>query len=286
MNPSLSILLPAHQASKTIGLAVLSTLAFMPKGSELLIFLDGENTNSKILSWASARSDVRIFSSKTAMGISGALNVLLDESRGDIIARMDADDISLPGRFLKGLKLVRSGSEDFVFANTILFGLGVKPFGFLPHLPIGVDNEQSRWLLWLGNPFAHPTMITRKSALKSLGGYRNSISEDYDLWLRAAASGFKFRRLKRHGLLYRIHPGQYTKQENFDAMVKSDPFLLESRQALRLLLIGNQNGADDEEITAKAKQVLANSRFGLAMQLKLFNWRIKKQDYKSNNSGN
>lgn len=275
MNPRLSILLPAHQASKTIGLAVLSTLAFMPKRSELLIFLDGENTNSKILSWVSVRSDVRVLSSKNPIGISGALNALLDESNGDIIARMDADDISLPGRFLKGLKLVSSSSEDFVFTNTILFGLGVKPFGFLPHLPVGLDNEQSRWLLWLGNPFAHPTMLARKSALVSLGGYRNSISEDYDLWLRAAASGFKFRRLRRHGLLYRIHPGQYTKQKNFESLVRSDPLLREARQAFKLHLNDGLRDSDEEQLTARAMDHLIRSRFGLATQMKFSNWMRK-----------
>lgn len=253
-------------------MAVFSTLAFMPKDSELLIFLDGENTNSKILSWASARSDVRIFSSKATIGIRCALNALLEESRGDIIARMDADDISLPGRFLEGLRLVSSGSDDFVFTNTILFGKEVKPFGFLPHLPIGVDNEQARWLLLLGNPFAHPTMIARKSALQTLGGYGNSISEDYDLWLRAAAAGFKFRRLKRHGLLYRIHPGQYTKQKNFESLVKGDPSLREARRALELQLNEGRSDLVEEQLTSRARDYLVRSRFGLATQMKFSNW--------------
>lgn len=281
MSTRLSILLPAHKASKTIGLAVLSTLAFKPRRSELLIFLDGQNTASKILTWASARSDVRIYSSKTTIGISGALNSLLTHSRSEIIARMDADDVSLPGRFRKGMKLVSSGSEDFVFTNTILFGKQVRPFGFLPHLPLGVDNKQSKWLLWLGNPFAHPTMIARKSAIISLGGYRNSISEDYDLWLRAVAAGFKFRRLKRHGILYRIHSGQLTQQENFDSKNTYDPLLLESREKLRLLLSDGHNDLDDEVITGKARQQLANSGIVHVIQKKLLNWRLKNQNSKS-----
>lgn len=275
MKPVLSILLPAHQASKTIGLAVLSTLAFKPKSSELLIFLDGAGTKSKVLSWVSARQDVKVFSSEKKIGISGALNALILNSEGGVVARMDADDISLPGRFLKGMQLVNAGSEDFVFTNIILFGSRVKPFGFLPHLPIGVDNEQARWLLWLGNPFAHPTMIARKSAIESLGGYRNSISEDYDLWVRAAAAGFKLRRLRRHGLLYRIHPGQHTQQKNFGPLVKSDPLLREARRALELELNDGRSDSDEEELNLKASTYLMRSRIGLATQMKFSNWRRK-----------
>lgn len=273
MNPRLSILLPAHKASRTIGLAILSTLAFKPRGSELLIFLDGADTKSKVLAWARSRPNVRIFSSEKKLGISGALNALIENSKGDVIARMDADDISLPGRFSKGTTLVSSGLEDFMFTNIILFGSSVKPFGLLPHLPIGLDNDQARWLLWLGNPFAHPTMIARKSALVSLGGYRKSISEDYDLWLRASAAGFRFRRLKRHGLMYRIHPGQYTKQKNFELMVESDSLLREARRALQLQLGGGEEHQNEQALSARAKENLAKSRFGLATQLKFLSWR-------------
>jgi len=284
MKPLLSILLPAHRASKTIGMAVLSTLAFMPKGSELLIFLDGANTDSKILSWAKKKPAVKIYSSETALGISGALNFLIEKSQGEIIARMDADDISLPGRFSKAAKLVSSGVEDIVFSNTILFGFAVKPIGILPHLPVGVNSEQSRWLLWLGNPFAHPTMVARREILVSLGGYRNSISEDYDLWLRAAAAGYRFRRLKRHGLLYRIHPGQYTKQKNFESMVASDTLLRGSREALGLQLQGGQSDLDEEAMNAKAIEILAESKSGLAVQIKFSNWRRKNRQPKQSDT--
>jgi glycosyltransferase involved in cell wall biosynthesis len=259
-------------------------MAFMPKGSELLIFLDGENTDSRVLDWARSKSCVKVFSSKTPLGISGALNALIEESQGEVIARMDADDISLPGRFSKGVKLVSRGLEDFVFTNMILFGLAVKPIGFLPHLPVGVDNEQAKWLLWLGNPFAHPTMIARRSVIVSLGAYRKSISEDYDLWLRAAAAGYRFRRLKRHGLLYRLHPAQLTKQKYFESMNKSDALLSESRQAFSERLRGGQSDLSEEALHSIALRFLVGSPSCLSLQIRLSNWRRKNRHRKQSDT--
>jgi glycosyltransferase involved in cell wall biosynthesis len=269
VKPRLSILLPAHSASKTIGLAVLSTLAFMPRGSELLVFLDGSNTKSKVLSWASKNSKVRVFQSEEALGISGALNTLIEKSESELIARMDADDICLPWRFTGSIRRLSNNFDDFIFTNTILFGRTVRPFWLSPHLPVSIDDNQAKWLLWLGNPFAHPTMITKKSCLLALGGYRDSLSEDYDLWLRAAVAGFRLRRLRRHGLLYRIHAGQHTQQKNFEYLVGVDPLLGESRKAFNQWLTIEAGDYGNKDLTQVSVNSLAKSKFGMRLQMYL-----------------
>ncbi len=238
---SISILLPAHNASRTISLALASTMMFKPKNSEILIFLDGNNTNSKLLSYASARTDVHVFKSEEKIGISKALNFLLGQARAEIVARMDADDISLPGRFKKAIGRIKKNESDFVFLNTILFGWSSFPLLLLPQLPIKLEPKQSELMLILANPFSHPTMVARKSAIFALGGYRHSVAEDYDLWLRAQIAGYRLSRLRGYGLLYRRHPNQITQQPAFKEQEKIDPPLMESQNAWASKYFGESN---------------------------------------------
>lgn len=234
LNFKLSILMPAYDSSSTISLALASTIMFKPKEAEVLVFLDGNNTSSKFLTYATKRHDVQVYNSTERIGISQGLNLLLGHASSDIVARMDADDICLPGRFKRAMLLIQRGKSDLVFMNTILFGKSLAPFFFVPQPPIGLNPQQSEAMLLLANPFSHPTMVANKSMILALGGYRASVAEDYDLWLRAQVSGHRITRLRSYGLLYRRHAGQYTKQENFAEKESSDQLLQESKKDLRL----------------------------------------------------
>ena len=268
--PIVSILIPAHRASRTIGLALASTLLTKPSNSEVLIFLDGDDTQSQFLKFASKRKDVRVFYSQKRIGIAASLNFLLANASSDLVARMDADDICLPGRFSKAIRFLKNNKADFVFMNTILFGLSLAPAFVVPQLPIKLDVEQSRLMLALANPFAHPTLTARRAALESLGGYQNSIAEDYDLWLRAQGAGFRFIRLRGYGLLYRRHKGQLTKHINFIERVENDKLLSHSRQEyfskLRCKEFGDRT---EKETIAEISQRLSRSSVGIWLQFKL-----------------
>jgi glycosyltransferase involved in cell wall biosynthesis len=263
----LSILLPAHDASRTIGLALVSTILFKPKGAEVIILLDGDNTRSKWLSFLGRRSDVRVLRTPHALGISGALNLLIRESRFDLIARMDADDICLPGRFKRAMRDIRLRGFDFVFTHIVFFGSSVKPFGLLPQLPVSLSSEEAKWMLWLDNPYAHPTLVARKSSLLELGGYRNIICEDLDLWLRAQTSDYRFKRLSRYGLLYRRHEGQLTQRKFQDAeQTRAENLLLAARSKFEEYL-RSQPGVDEStDLDEWAKGVLTSTNLGYRVQ--------------------
>lgn len=263
----LSILLPAHNASRTIGLALVSTILCKPKGAEVLILLDGDNTRSYWLSLLGRRSDVRVFRTPKPLGISGALNLLIRESRFDLIARMDADDICLPGRFKKAMWDIRVKGFDFVFTHIVFFGFSVRPLCLLPQLPVSLSSEQAKWMLWLDNPYAHPTLVVKKSSLLELGGYRDIVCEDLDLWLRAQASDYKFKRLSRYGLLYRRHKGQYTQRKFQDAERKrAEKLLVAARNEFEEYL-RSQPGVDEStDLDEWAKGVLIRTNLGYRVQ--------------------
>ena len=231
-NTRISVLLPVFNGQATLGQAVLSTLRAMDQDDELLILIQDAKPSSYDLE---GLDDARIkfYFSNFALGIGKALNYLAEEANGEFIARMDQDDICLKSRFRKQLKFMKRYGLDIVFANAILFGNQVKPFGALPQLPYRLMPPQANLLLAMQNPFVHPTMLAKRSVLESLSFYRESLAEDYDLWLRASSRGFKLARMRSFGIFYRVHVGQFTQAPNFEIRVDQDASILESKQKLR-----------------------------------------------------
>jgi glycosyltransferase involved in cell wall biosynthesis len=247
-NIRISVLLPFLGAPKTLRTAVLSTLFALGPKDELLVQVSGSERADVLGNVRDSR--LQVFFSPTPMKVFEALNKLLSESRGTFIGRMDADDICLPGRFQSQLRFLERNKLDFVFSNAILFGKAVKPFGFIPQPPIKLNHEESGLYLVFSNPFVHPTMLARRSALESLSGYSELVAEDYDLWIRAWTSEFRFSRMAGYGVLYRVHPAQVTQHPQFNRValqeVKLNGSLVElEKQLIRKKLIAGSLGVQE-----------------------------------------
>jgi GT2 family glycosyltransferase len=198
---------------------------------ELLVFIQGPNLDGYRVGEIKDERLI-VFYQDQAEGIAQALNYLGKKAKGEYVARMDQDDICLKSRFRKQLKVLKRERYDFVFANAVLFGKQIRPFGFMPQLPYRLNSPTSNLLLAFQNPFVHPTMLAKKSALETLGYFRPCIAEDYDLWLRAASRGFKLGKMRSYGILYRVHRGQFSQTENFNTRVDRDASVSESRKEL------------------------------------------------------
>lgn len=170
---------------------------------------------------------VRLESSPKSLGVASALNELLSLSEAEFVARMDADDISLPGRFIGQRRAIRG--RDAVFTSTVLFGRGTR-LRVTPLAPL--SPEGSRLALMLGNPFAHSTMFARRRALQEVSGYRACLAEDYDLWMRMAASGLRLSRGWAPGVALRRHPAQVTATEGWGDRAAAEPEWQESYENL------------------------------------------------------
>lgn len=207
------MLLPSLGAPKTLRTAVLSTLFALGPKDELLVQVSGSEKADVLKGIRDPR--LQVFLSPAPMKVFEALNKLLAVSRGTFVGRMDADDVCLPWMFQAQLAFLEKNGLDFVFSNAVLFGRSIRPFGIIPQPPIKLNHEESGLYLGLSNPFVHATMLARNSALHTLSGYGEYVNEDYDLWIRAWTSGFRFARMARYGVLYRVHPGQVTRTPEF-----------------------------------------------------------------------
>jgi len=198
--PLISVVMPAHNAVKDINTAVESVLNQTFKKFELIIV----NTYSKLKALSRKDPRIRIISNKKRLDIAGTLNKGIAAARADIIARMDADDISMPNRFELQYKLINSAKNiAAVGANIIIMDTREKD------IATRIYPETSRELkrcLFKYSPFAHPVVMFRKKMVEEVGGYnpKYSPTEDLDLWFRLGVK-YEFKSVPKLLLRYRLN---------------------------------------------------------------------------------
>ncbi|ARJ06114.1 hypothetical protein B5808_13440 [Cnuibacter physcomitrellae] len=230
--PQLVVLMPVRNGERTIVDAVKSTLRALPSDGELVVFNDGSSDNTMQLLSAFNSTSLRVLGdSSSSIGVAGALNALIRASDSDLVARMDADDICLPGRLKYQMSRIKRG-VDVSFTNTLHFGVGLPR----PSLPVQLKTSLIASLLLTSNPVAHSTMMCRRDVLEQSGGYRECMAEDYDLWLRLAASGHRLERSAVPFLAYRHHAGQVTSASNWSERAESEPMIEDARRSLAAIV--------------------------------------------------
>ncbi|MBM6398853.1 glycosyltransferase [Phycicoccus sonneratiae] len=147
------------------------------------------------------------------VGLAQALQCGLAACRHDVVARMDADDISLPHRFLVQLPVVEAGA-DLVGAAVLEVEDGDVRSGeggvlrVPPTTPAEIA-EAARWR----NPFNHPTVVYRRSAVLAAGGYRElPFMEDYWVFARMIANGARVANIAEPLVRYRVDAGSYERK--------------------------------------------------------------------------
>lgn len=179
---------------------------------EFLICNDGssDNTLSVLNDIALMDSRIKILSYCENKGLAHALNVCLSEATGEFIARQDDDDESYPNRFKKQIDfLMQNKNYSFVGSNADVYDSnGI--WGEYKNNEIPDSNS----FLWT-NPFAHPTVMFRKSDLSSVSGYREIKAtrrcEDYDLFMRLYADHYIGYNIQENLYKYRIERDSHKK---------------------------------------------------------------------------
>ncbi|GAA4361897.1 glycosyltransferase [Angustibacter luteus] len=145
-----------------------------------------------------------------SVGLAQALQCGLSACSHDVIARMDADDISLPERFARQLPLLEAGFD--------LVGSAIEEIGDdesragVVRVPPTTAEEIAREARWR-SPFNHPSVVYRRSAVLHAGGYRElPLLEDYWLFARMIGSGARTANLAQALVLYRIGAGSYERR--------------------------------------------------------------------------
>lgn len=252
MIEGVSVLITARNAERTIQSSVRSALAALGQRDEVIVLLDQctDGTESRLDEVRDRR--IRKVVSESRLGINQSRNALIELSSNELVAVLDADDICLPWRFSISRK--KLASSDLLFGTALVFGSQLRPFPILPQYPIALSNEETELALCLSNPLVHSTMFGRKTSVKKAGGYSDSLSEDYDLWLRMIASGMRLRRVAIPLICYRFHVNQASQAEGFNEVVASNPTLRDSRRKA-LAAVANKHGFDNSSPTSLEREL-------------------------------
>ena len=204
-NPKVSVILPVYNAGELLKHAVRSILDQSFSDFELLILDDG-SSDGCVDNLKSSLRDSRIrYFGHANMGLSATLNRGIEESSGEYICRMDADDVSDDGRLAAQVDFLASHPGVVLVGTQIRRLSGDKlgnPSNFpLQHAQIVAGLRRREHVI------CHPSTMLLKSAVLEVGGYWDKgVSEDWDLFLKLSKVGY-LANLDECLLDYRFHSG-------------------------------------------------------------------------------
>jgi glycosyltransferase involved in cell wall biosynthesis len=193
--PVLSVLLPCRNAEETVDTALESLVAQTFDNFEIIAVDDGstDSTGDQLARWAKRDGRVHLVR-RPPLGIVAALNAAAEVSRGELFARMDADDIAHPLRFERQLELLERrpeiaacGTRIRYFPRSIVRDGARRYEEWINSVVTADDIDRD---MFVECPIPHPTLVVRRTAFEQVGRYRdNEWPEDYDLILRLWQEG-------------------------------------------------------------------------------------------------
>jgi glycosyltransferase involved in cell wall biosynthesis len=230
--PEISVVMAVHDARDTVGEAVESILCQQGPAFEFIIIDDGSTDGGFDLLQGYSDPRVTVLRNDRNLGLSTALNRGLGKAKAPIIARMDADDVSLEGRLGSQLETLMRARADISFCRCLIEGAETGSEGEWRE----DDWTVIRWRSLFDNAFGpHPAVMFRRDAILQAGGYDEGLrrAQDYDLWDRCLARGLTFTYLPRPLLRYRVHAASASRRHGSDQAAAAHSV---SRRALARIL--------------------------------------------------
>lgn len=219
----ISVLMSIYNEKKVwVKDAISSILNQTYQDFEVIIIVDNPKLSKDLISYlnflAENDSRIKIYFNETNIGLAMSLNKGLKYVSGDFIARMDADDISMPERFQKEIEYLKKTGKDLVSCQRINISEDGNEMDIVMHLSDNPNRE-----LPFTNFIVHPGVMVRTEVLKALHGYRNFyMSQDYDLWLRMITYGYDIGVLKDVLLKYRIRKNGISEKNKLEQFYISE----------------------------------------------------------------
>lgn len=209
-----SWLLPVRDGARWLGDAVRSVLADSGDDDELIVVDDGSRDGPERVLPPDPR--VRLLR-QPPLGIVAALEAGRAAARGAFYARIDCDDLVVPGRLAAQLVVFASapdvgavgGRARVAAVDGAEVGAGIARY--VDRINRIADPHAE---LLVESPMFHPATTFRRAAVDAVGGWRlGSFAEDYDLYLRLAAAGWGLRALDRDVIVWRDRPDRLTRTD-------------------------------------------------------------------------
>lgn len=208
--PAVSVLLAVHNDAGFVGATLKSILDQTFGGFELVLIDDASTDGTAALLQASGDPRVRYFRNEVNLGQVPSLNRGLRLCRGELVARIDGDDLCEPDRLAAQVKYLADHPDlagcatwtTEIDENDQVIG-GLEPCA---------DPDHVRWSLCHTNRLYHPSMTVRRAVYDEAGGYDPAYpaTEDYELWTRLVAGGKRLGMVPQRLIRYRRRAGSLT----------------------------------------------------------------------------
>ena len=186
-NIDVSVVMAVFNEEENIENAIESVLNQEYSNFELIVINDGskDSTERIVNSEYKEEDKVKIFNQKNK-GLVSSLNRAIKISNSEFIARLDADDRCLPGRIKKQVSFLRKNKDvgvvgtDYIRIDNIRDEKHIRGY---PEKDRRIRKEMSKYI-----PIAHSSVMFRRRAVESVGGYNRDLygHEDLELWIRLA----------------------------------------------------------------------------------------------------
>lgn len=208
MHPEVSVILPFYNAEESLSASIESILSQDYEHFELILIDNNSTDGSYEIAVQYASEDSRInLVSENSLGIVNAINTGIEQCRGKFIARMDADDVSLPERLSRQHKFLQKNPDTGLVACCAEYQ-GDKDlyFGFLEYVAWNnklITHDDISMNRFVESPIIHPTVMFRKELIEKYGPYKDGeFPEDYEMWLRWLKHGVKMHKLTEKLLIW------------------------------------------------------------------------------------
>lgn len=207
MKPQVTVILPFYNAARWLPSALNSLRAQIGVGLRVVAIDDGstDGGHMEVERQHSLGLPVNLIKNGANIGIVASLNGGLNATDTPFIARMDADDICNPTRFIKQVAFLEQTGTDLCGSWFTEFGQGIARTVRWPH-----EESALRAAMLFQNTICHPTVMARREVFDRYR-YREEyrLAEDYDLFVRTSAE-FRIANIPESLLRYRRHPQQAT----------------------------------------------------------------------------
>lgn len=181
----------------------------------ILDYPDNDVHKSVIEEYALKDDRIHFYINEKNMGLTDSLNRGLSLCHGEYIARMDADDISLPDRLERQMKYLEKNHYDLIGGITEMINENGSLLYSIKSIP--TDPKKINKALRYSQCIAHPTWLGRKEVFEKNAGYRHMpLCEDYDFTLRAVLNGFVVSNLNEAVLKYRMTSNSISRSNLFE----------------------------------------------------------------------
>ncbi|WP_443668823.1 glycosyltransferase [Holdemanella porci] len=181
----------------------------------ILDYPDNDVHKSVIEEYALKDDRIHFYINEKNMGLTDSLNRGLSLCHGEYIARMDADDISLPNRLERQMKYLEKNHYDLIGGITEMINENGSLLYSIKSVP--TDPKKINKALRYSQCIAHPTWLGKKEVFEKNAGYRHMpLCEDYDFTLRAVLNGFVISNLNEAVLKYRMTSNSISRSNLFE----------------------------------------------------------------------